>query len=197
MHDVNAMDHIDWEPGSWYVMDRGYPGFERLYHIHQCQAWFVTRRKKNTLYKRVTSKKVDRSQGILCDQKVRLTGTNALKDYPELIRRIKFIDGEIGKRLVLLTNNMMASAETITQVDKNRWHVELFFKWIKQHLCVKRFLGRTDNAVRSQIWIAMCVYLLILKLKKRLGLDDSAYEILQILKVSTFNKRFTFFDVFE
>jgi hypothetical protein len=184
MHDVNAMDHIDWEPGSWYVMDRGYLDFERLYHIHQCQSWFVTRSKKNTQYKRVYSKKVDKSKGILCDQKVRLTGTNALKDYPELIRRIKFIDGETGKRLVFLTNNMQVDAVTITQVYKNRWHVELFFKWIKQHLCIKRFFGRTDNAVRSQIWIAMCVYLLILIVKKRLDLNHSACEILQILSVT-------------
>ena len=188
MHDVNAMDHIEWEPGCWYVMDRGYLDFARLYHIHQCQAWFVTRSKKNTLYQRVYSKKVDKSKGILCDQKVRLTGTNAMKDYPELIRRIKFIDGETGKRLVFLTNNMTVSAETITQVYKNRWHVELFFKWIKQHLCIKRFFGRSDNAVRSQIWIAMCVYLLMLMVKKRLGLDYSAYEILQILSVSVFIK---------
>ena len=119
---------------------------------------------------------------------VRLTGTNAIKDYPELIRRIKFIDGETGRRLVFLTNNMQVDAVAITQVYKNRWHVELFFKWIKQHLCVKRFFGRSDNAVRSQIWIAMCVYLLILKLKKRLELNYSAYEILQILSVSTFYK---------
>jgi len=125
MHDVNAMDHIEWEPGCWYVMDRGYLDFARLYHIHQCQSWFVTRSKKNTLYKRVYSKKVDKCKGILCDQKVRLTGTNAIKDYPELIRRIKFIDGETGKRLMFLTNNMTVSAETITQVYKNRWHVEL------------------------------------------------------------------------
>ena len=184
MHDVNAMDHIDWEPGSWYVMDRGYLDFSRLYYIHQCQAWFVTRSKKNTLYKRVYSKKVDKSKGILCDQKVRLTGTNAIKDYPELIRRIKFIDGETGKRLVFLTNNMQTDAVTIAQVYKNRWHVELFFKWIKQHLCIKRFYGRSDNAVRSQIWIALCVYLLMLILKKRLELDHSAYEILQILSIT-------------
>jgi len=134
------------------------------------------------------SKKVDKSKGILCDQKVRLTGTNATTDYPELIRRIKFIDGETGKRLVFLTNNMQADAVTIAQVYKNRWHVELFFKWIKQHLCLKRFFGRSDNAVRSQIWIAMCVYLLILILKKRLKLDYSAYEILQILSVTIFIK---------
>jgi len=188
MHDVNAMDDITWKQGCWYVMDRGYLDFERLYHIHQSQAWFVTRSKKNTQYQRVYSKKVDKSKGILCDQKVRLTGTNALKDYPELIRRIKFIDGETGKRLVFLTNNMLVDAVTITQVYKNRWHVELFFKWIKQHLCVKRFFGRSDNAVRSQIWIAMCVYLLILMLKKRMELDQTAYEILQILGVSVFIK---------
>ena len=128
MHDVNAMDPIDWESGCWYVMDRGYLDFARLYHIHQCQAWFVTRSKKNTKFKRLYSKKVDKSRGILCDQKVRLTSTNATKDYPELIRRIKFIDGETGKRLVFLTNNMQVDAVTITQVYKNRWHVELFFK---------------------------------------------------------------------
>jgi len=195
MHDVNAMDHIEWDPGCWYVMDRGYLDFARLYHIHQCQAWFVTRSKKNTKFKRLYSKKVDKSKGILCDQKVRLTGTNAIKDDPELIRRIKLIDGETGKRLVFLTNNMQADAVTITQVYKNRWHVELFFKWIKQHLCIKRFFGRSDNAVRSQIWIAMCVYLLMLMMKKRLGLEHSAYEILQILSVATFIKRplFTLF----
>jgi len=188
MHDVNAMDDITWEPGSWYVMDRGYLDFERLYFIHQCQSWFVTRSKKNTKFKRLYSKKVDKSKGILCDQKVRLTGTNATTDYPELIRRIKFIDGETGKRLVFLTNNMQADAVTIAQVYKNRWHVELFFKWIKQHLCLKRFFGRSDNAVRSQIWIAMCVYLLILILKKNLKIDHSAYEILQILSVTVFIK---------
>lgn len=195
MHDVNAMDHIEWKPGSWYVMDRGYLDFERLHRIHQCQAWFVTRSKKNTKFQRLYSKKVDKAKGILCDQKVRLTGTNAIKDYPELIRRIKFIDGETGKRLVFLTNNMNVDAVTITQVYKNRWHVELFFKWIKQHLCIKRFYGRSDNAVRSQIWIAMCVYLLILMLKKRLALDHSAYEILQILSVTILLKEplFTLF----
>ena len=119
---------------------------------------------------------------------MRLTGTNALKDYPELIRRIKFVDGETGKRLVFLTNNMLVDAVTITQVYKNRWHVELFFKWIKQHLCVKRFFGRSDNAVRSQIWIAMCAYLLILMVKKQLGLNYTAFEILQLLNVSVFIK---------
>ena len=182
-HDVNAMDNIAWEPGCWYVMDRAYLDFQRLYRIHKLRAWFVTRSKTNTKFKRLYSAKVDKSQGILCDQKVRLTGTNATTDYPELIRRIKFIDGETGKRLVFLTNNMQVDAATIARVYKNRWHVELFFKWIKQHLHVKRFFGRSANAVRSQIWIAMCVYLLILKLKKQLGINYSAYEILQILSV--------------
>jgi hypothetical protein len=197
MHDVNAMDHIDWEPGCWYVMDRGYLDFERLYDIHQSQSWFVTRSKKNTLYKRVTSKKVDKSQGILCDQKVRLTGTKARKNYPELIRRIKYIDGETGKRLVFLTNNMLVSAKTITQIYKNRWHVELFFKWIKQHLRVKSFYGRSDNAVRSQIWIAMCVYLLLAKLKKQLELPQTLNEIQQILSVTTFEKTHVFSVFFD
>ena len=188
LHDVNAMDFITWEAGCWYVMDRGYLDFERLYLLHQSQSWFVTRSKKNTKYKRVYSRPVDKSQGILCDQKVRLTGQGADKAYPELIRRIKYIDGETGKRLVFLTNNMLVSAVTIAKLYKNRWHVELFFKWIKQHLHVKTFFGRGDNAVRSQLWIAVCVYLLIAILKKRLGLPQSLNEILQILSVTVFEK---------
>jgi len=164
---------------AWYVMDRGYLDFERLYDIHQSQSWFVTRSKKNTKFQRITSKKVDKSQGILCDQIVRLDGTNARKNYPERIRRIKYIDSETGKRLVFLTNNMLVSAKTMAQVYKNRWHVELFFKWIKQHLHVKSFYDRSDNAVRSQIWIAMCVYLLIAKLKKQLELPQRLNEIQQ------------------
>ena len=188
LHDVNAMDFITWEPGSWYVMDRGYLDFKRLYLLHQSQSWFVTRSKKNTKYRRVYSRRVDKSQGILCDQKVRLTGTGANKAYPELIRRIKFIDPETGKRLVFLTNNMLVSAKTIALLYKNRWHVELFFKWIKQHLHVKTFFGRSDNAVRSQLWIAVCVYLLVAVLKKRLELPQSLNEILQILSVTAFEK---------
>lgn len=188
IHDVNAMDYITWEAGSWYVMDRGYLDFKRLYLLHQSQSWFVTRSKKNTKYQRIYSKRVDKTLGILCDQKVHLTGQGADKAYPELIRRIKFIDPETGKRLVFLTNNMLVSAETITLLYKNRWHVELFFKWIKQHLHVKTFFGRSDNAVRSQLWIAVCVYLLVAVLKKRLGLPQSLNEILQILSVTAFEK---------
>lgn len=188
MHDVNAMDHITWEAGCWYVMDRGYLDFERLYLVHQSQSWFVTRSKRNTKFKRLYSKKVEKSKGLICDQKVRLTGQGADKSYPELIRRIKYIDAETGKRLVFLTNNMTVSAETIAQLYKNRWHVELFFKWIKQHLHVKTFYGRSDNAVRSQLWIAVCVYLLIATLKKRCELSQSLNEILQILSVTPFEK---------
>jgi IS4 transposase len=188
MHDVNAMDHITWEAGCWYVMDRGYLDFDRLYLIHQSQSWFVTRSKKNTKYRRVYSRKVNKSKGLICDQKVRLTGSGGDKKYPELIRRIKYIDPETGKRLVFLTNNMTVSSETITKLYKNRWHVELFFKWIKQHLHVKSFYGRSDNAVRSQLWISVCVYLLIAILKKRLELPQTLNEILQILSVTPFEK---------
>ena len=188
MHDVNAMDHITWEAGCWYVMDRGYLDFDRLYLIHQSQSWFVTRSKKNTRYRRVYSRKVDKSKGIICDQKVRLTGSGADKKYPELIRRIKYIDPETGKRLVFLTNNMLVSSIAIAKLYKNRWHVELFFKWIKQHLHVKSFYGRSDNAVRSQLWISVCVYLLIAILKKRLALPQSLNEILHILSVTPFEK---------
>jgi len=188
MHDVNAMDYITWEAGCWYVMDRGYLDFERLYMLHQSQSWFVTRGKKNTQYQRVYSRKVDKSKGLVCDQKVRLTGSKADKKYPELIRRIKFIDPETGKRLVFLTNNMTVSAETIALLYKNRWHVELFFKWIKQHLHIKSFYGRSDNAVRSQLWISVCVYLMMAILKKRWKLPQTLNEILHILSVTPFEK---------
>ena len=188
MHDVHAMDHITWEAGCWYVMDRGYLDFDRLYLVHQSQSWFVTRSKKNTQYRRVYSRKVDKSKGMICDQKVRLTGSGADKKYPELIRRIKYIDSETGKRLVFLTNNMTVSSETIANLYKNRWHVELFFKWIKQHLHVKSFYGRSDNAVRSQLWLSICVYLLIAILKKKFELPQSLNEILQILSVTPFEK---------
>ncbi len=188
MHDVNAMDHIEWKLGSWYVMDRGYLDFERLHRIHQCQAWFVTRSKKNTKFQRLYSKKVDKAKGILCDQKVRLTGTNAIKNYPELIRRIKLIDGETGKRLVFLTNNMNVDAVTITQVYKNRWHVELFFKWIKQHLKIKSFWGTSENAVKIQIYSAIIAYCMVSIVGHNLQIDRSTYEILQILGISLLDK---------
>jgi len=187
-HDVQIMDVIEWEPGSWYAMDRGYLDFERLYRIHQCGAFFVTRSKTNTKYERVYSSAVDKSKGVMCDQRVRLTGTNAPQDYPEMIRRVRFIDKETGKSLTFLTNNMLVPAETVALLYKNRWHVELFFKWIKQHLRVKRFFGQSENAVKSQLWIAVCVYALISMLKAKFSLSQSYYEILQILSVTVFEK---------
>jgi len=187
-HDVQVMDVIEWEPGSWYAMDRGYLDFERLYRIHQCGAFFVTRSKTNTKYERVYSSAVDKSKGVMCDQRVRLTGTNAPQDYPEMIRRVRFIDKETGKSLTFLTNNMLVPAETVALLYKNRWHVELFFKWIKQHLRVKQFFGQSENAVKSQLWIAVCVYALISMLKAKFSLSQSYYEILQILSVTVFEK---------
>jgi IS4 transposase len=186
--DVQVMDVIEWEAGSWYAMDRGYLDFERLYRIHQCGAFFVTRSKTNTQYERVYSNPVDKSTGVLCDQRVRLTGTSATKDYPEMIRRVRYIDKETGKSLTFLTNNMLVPAETVALLYKNRWHVELFFKWIKQHLRVKRFFGQSENAVKSQLWIAVCVYTLISLLKARFSLSQSDYEILQILSITVFEK---------
>lgn len=188
IHDVNVMDVIAWEDGNWYVMDRAYLDFRRLYRIHQHGAFFVTRSKSNTKYKRVYSNKVDKSTGVLCDQRVRLTGRRSSKRYPELIRRIRFVDGETGNTLVFLTNNMLVPAETIALLYKNRWHVELFFKWIKQHLRVKRFFGHSENAVKSQLWIAVCVYALIAIIKSRYTISASFYEILQIFSVTLFDK---------
>jgi len=186
--DVQVMDVIEWEAGSWYAMDRGYLDFERLYRIHQCGAFFVTRSKTNTKYERVYSKPVDKSTGVLCDQRVRLSGTNASKDYPEMIRRVRYIDKETGKTLTFLTNNMLVPATTVALLYKNRWHVELFFKWIKQHLRVKRFFGQSENAVKSQLWIAVCIYTLISLVKAKFALTQSYYEILQILSITVFEK---------
>jgi hypothetical protein len=188
MADVVVMDVIEWDAGSWYAMDRGYLDFERLYRIHQSGAFFVTRSKKNTKYQRVYSSPVDKTTGVLCDQRVRLTGTNATKDYPDMIRRIKYRDKETGKSLTFLTNNMLVPAETVALVYKNRWHVELFFKWMKQHLRVKHFFGYSENAVKSQLWIAVCVYVAIAILKAKFSLGQNYYEILQILSVTIFEK---------
>jgi hypothetical protein len=188
IHDVHVMDVLEWEAGSWYAMDRAYLDFARLYHIHQCGAFFVTRSKTNTKYQRVYSNAVNKSTGVLCDQRIRLTGTNADRDYPEMIRRVRYTDKETGKSLTFLTNNMLVPAETVALLYKNRWHVELFFKWIKQHLRVKRFFGYNENAVKSQLWIAVGVYALIALLKARLSLSQTYYEILQILSVTVFEK---------
>jgi hypothetical protein len=186
--DVNVLDVLVLEPGAIYVMDRGYLDFARLYLMHRTQAFFVTRAKSNTRLRRLYSAPVDRNTGIICDQTVALTGTTSHKDYPEYLRRIRFKDPETGKTLVFLTNNFTFSATTICALYKRRWQVELFFKWIKQHLRIKKFYGNSENAVKSQIWIAMSVYVLVAIVRKRLNLDASLYTLLQILSLTLFEK---------
>lgn len=188
LHDVNILDILVPQPGSFYVMDRGYVDFERLYILHQASAFFVTRAKSNFRCRRLYSHSVDRSTGLRCDQIVVLTGFYTKKDYPEKLRRIVFFDAETDKRFVFLTNNFVLSALTIAQLYKERWRIELFFKWIKQHLRIKAFYGTSSNAVKTQIWIAISVYVLVAILKKRLGLEQSLYTILQILSVTLFEK---------
>jgi hypothetical protein len=186
--DVNILDVLVLEAGAIYVMDRGYLDFTRLYALHQAQAFFVTRAKSNTRFRRVYSAPVDRGTGIICDQTVALTGVTSRKDYPEHLRRIRFKDPKTGKTLVFLTNNFALPAATICALYKSRWQVELFFKWIKQHLRIKKFYGNSENAVKSQIWIAISVYVLVAIVKKRLNLDASLYTLLQILSVTLFEK---------
>ena len=186
--DVNVLDVLVLEAGAIYVMDRGYLDFARLYLLHRAQAFFVTRAKSNTKLRRVYSAPVDRGTGIICDQTVVLTGTTSGKDYPEHLRRIRFKDPKTGKTLVFLTNNLTLPAATICALYKARWQVELFFKWIKQHLRIKKFYGNSENAVSSQIWIAVSVYVLVAIIKKRLNLEASLYTLLQILSVTLFEK---------
>ncbi len=186
--DVNVLDVLVLEAGSIYVMDRGYLDFARLYLMHQAQAFFVTRAKSNTRLRRIYSAVVDRSTGIICDQTVALTGATSRKDYPEHLRRIRFKDPATGKTLVFMTNNFTLPAATICALYKARWQVELFFKWIKQHLRIKKFYGNSENAVKSQIWIAMSVYVLVAIVKKRLNLDASLYTLLQIFSLTLFEK---------
>lgn len=188
MGDVNVLDVLALEAGAIYIMDRGYLDFSRLYMMHQAQAFFVTRAKSNTRVRRVYSAATDRSVGIICDQTVALTGTTSRKDYPEHLRRIRFKDSQTGKTLVFLTNNFVLPAATICALYKTRWQVELFFKWIKQHLRIKKFYGNSENAVKSQIWIAVSVYVLVAIVKKRLNLDASLYTLLQIFSLTLFEK---------
>lgn len=188
LHDVNVLDIMIPEAGSIYVMDRGYVDFKRLYALHQATASFVTRAKRNFQCKRRYSRPIDKKAGLRCDQTVVLTGFYSKKDYPETIRRVVYRDAETGKRFVFLTNNFALPALTVAQLYKARWQVELFFKWIKQHLRIKAFYGTSENAVKAQIWIAVCVYVLVAIVKKRLGLDHSLYTILQILSVGLFEK---------
>jgi transposase len=188
VHDVNIMDELFWEPGSIYVMDRGYVDFSRLYRIQQDSAFFVTRAKKNFRFQRLYSHPVNKSIGLRCDQIVTLCGFYAQKDYPEKLRRVRFFDVQTNKALVFLTNNFTLPPLTIAQLYRCRWQVELFFKWIKQHLRIKAFYGTSDNAVKTQIWIAISIYVLVAIVKKRLNLDYSLYSILQILSVTILEK---------
>ena len=188
MHDVNVLDILLLEAGAFYVMDRGYLDYARLYKMHQAGAFFVTRAKRGMDARRVYSASTDRAAGVICDQAIALNGFYAAKDYPEQFRRIRFKDLETGKTLVFLTNNTALPALTIAALYKSRWQVELFFKWIKQHLRIKKFLGNSENAVKTQIWCAVSTYVLIAIVKKELQLDASLYTLLQILSVSVFEK---------
>jgi hypothetical protein len=188
VNDVNILDRLIIEPGSFYIMDRGYVDFKRLFHIHQSQGFFVIRGKSNLSFNRQYSYPVDKSTSVRCDQSIKLAGDKSAKDYPERIRRIKYTDPETGKLFVFLTNNFLLPAEVIAQLYKSRWQIELFFKWIKQHLRIKVFYGTSENAVKTQIWTAISVYVLIALVKKRMNLDISLYTFLQILSVSVFEK---------
>ena len=188
VHDVNILDELVVEPGAFYIMDRGYLDFARLYAMHRSRAFFVIRAKKNFDCRRLYSYPVDKSTGLQCDQVVMLNGYYAHKGYPEKLRRIRYFDAEKNKRLVFLTNNFDLPALSIAELYRCRWQVELFFKWIKQHLRIKKFYGNSANAVKTQIWIAISVYVLVAIVKKRLDLDISLYTILQILSVSLFEK---------
>jgi len=188
VHDVNVLDDLIPEPGSFYILDRGYLDFERLYRLHQALSFFVIRSKSNLQFRRLYSHTIDKSTGVLSDQTVVLTTFYAAKSYPEKLRRVRYFDRENNKRLCFLTNNFLLPALTIAQLYKCRWQVELFFKWIKQHLRIKAFYGTSENAVKTQVWIAVSVYVLVAVLKKRLGLDHSLYTILQILSVTLFEK---------
>ncbi len=188
LHDVNVLDLLSFEAGAFYVMDRGYVDFARLYALHQAGAFFVTRAKSPMDARRVYSAATDRSTGIVSDQRVMLNGHYSAKKYPEHLRRVRFKDPASGKTLIFLTNNTALPALTIAALYKSRWQVELFFKWIKQHLRIKKFLGTSENAVKTQVWCAVATYVLIAIVKKELHLNASLYTCLQILSVSVFEK---------
>lgn len=188
VHDVNILDELIIEPGSFYVMDRGYLDFARLYSLHLFFSFFVIRAKTNLQFRRLYSHRVDPISGVLCDQNIVLTGFYSSKAYPEKLRRIRYVDPKTEKRLTFLCNNFVLPAPTIADLYRCRWRVELFFKWIKQLLRIKAFYGTSQNAVRSQIWIAISVYVLVAILKKRLRLNMSLYTILQVLSLTLFEK---------
>jgi hypothetical protein len=192
VHDVNVLDHLIPEPGSIYIMDRAYLDFRRLFNLNQNNAIFVTRSKTNTGLRRIYSSTVDKSTGLICDQIVVLKNFYAKKDYPEKLRRIKYFDAEKGRSFVFLTNQFTLPALTITELYRYRWRIEIFFKWIKQHLRIKKFFGTSENAVKTQIWIAISAYVLVAIMKKRLKIELSLYNILQILSISLFEKKFIY-----
>ena len=188
LHDVKVLDLLIPEPGAFYVMDRAYVDFRRLYTLHAGGAFFVIRAKSNLKYRRRASRPVDKSAGLRCDQSIVLTGSSTSEKYPQLLRRIKYHDAKTGKTFDFLTNNFVISARTIAELYRHRWRVELFFKWVKQHLRIKSFFGTSENAVKSQIWIAVTVYLLVAIIKKRLNIENNLYTILQILSLTLFEK---------
>lgn len=188
VHDVNILDDLHIEAGAFYVMDRGYFDYRRLHRIHTEKAFFITRTKSNTKWQRLYSRPVDRATGLRCDQTIRLTGVKADKYYPDLLRRVKFYDAETGNTYVFLTNNFTLTALQIAMLYKLRWQIELFFKWIKGHLKIKVFWGESENAVRTQIWVAVCTYLTVAIVKKELRIERSMYEILQILSTTAFEQ---------
>jgi hypothetical protein len=187
VHDVNILDALIPEPGAIYIMDKAYLDFERLYNLHQNAAFFITRTKTNARLKRLYSSPVDKSTGLRCDQIVALTGFYTKKAYPDKLRRIKYYDRDNDLRLVFLTNHFTLSAKTIADLYQSRWQIELFFKWIKQHLRIKSFYGTSENAVKTQIWIAITIYVLVAIIKKRMKIELSLYTILQILSISIFD----------
>jgi hypothetical protein len=188
LHDVNVLDLLLPEPGAFYIMDRGYIDFQRLYRLHEAKSFFVTRAKSNLKAQRRYSHPIDRSTGLICDQTVLLTGFYSHQDFDTPLRRVRFKDPDTGKRLVFLTNNFTLPAFTITELYRCRWQVELFFKWIKQHLRIKVFFATSENAVKTQIWIAVSVYVLVAIVKKRLKLSATLYEMLQILSLTMFER---------
>jgi hypothetical protein len=188
IHDVNLLDEVLLEPGAFYLLDRGYVDFARLHLFTQACAFFVTRAKKNLQFYLRTSRPVDRSSGVRCDQTIRLTGIRTAQRYPNLLRRIAFYDADKDLRLTFLTNNFNLLPLTIAQLYRVRWQVELFFRWIKQHLRIKAFYGTSENAVKTQVWVALAAYVLVAIAKKQLGLDLSLYQILEILSVTIFEK---------
>jgi transposase len=188
MHDVKALDHLPVEAGAFYVMDRGYIDFARLFRFQTSMAFFITRAKRKMNFRAQKSRPVDKTTGLRCDQTIVLTGVDTAVEYPQLLRRIKYVDPDTGRRLIFLTNNFALDALTIAKLYKCRWQVELFFKWIKQHLRIKTFFGTSDNAVKTQVWIAISIYLMVAIVKKEHKLERSMNEILQILSLNLFEK---------